>query len=150
MTTVKSAVGPSAAPTGPTANGVADGKAYRPAASGPAAVPLMGTPVYSSGVPGTKNANGLLRSTAYANAHCASDNPMAVTYASTRRQSPSANLLNLMATTVWSDLELSLFVNNALDSQPILQVRNHISTDSLLYARTFRPRTIGLGGKWRF
>jgi hypothetical protein len=32
MTTVKSTVGPSALPTGPTANGVADGKAYRPAA----------------------------------------------------------------------------------------------------------------------
>lgn len=80
----------------------------------------------------------------------ASDNPMAVTYAPTRRANPSTNLLNLRATSVWSDFELSLFVNNALDSQPTLQVRNHVSTDSLLYATTFRPRTIGVAGRWRF
>jgi iron complex outermembrane receptor protein len=80
----------------------------------------------------------------------ASDNPMAVTYAPTRRANPSTNLLNLRAAAVWSDFELSLFVNNALDSQPTLQVRNHVSTDSLLYATTFRPRTIGVAGRWRF
>ena len=80
----------------------------------------------------------------------ASDNPMAVTYAPTRRADPSTNLLNLRATSVWSDFELSLFVNNALDSQPTLQVRNHVSTDSLLYATTFRPRTIGVTGRWSF
>ena len=80
----------------------------------------------------------------------ASDNPMAVTYAPTRRANPSTNLLNLRATAGWSDFELSLFVNNALDSEPTLQVRNHISTESLLYATTFRPRTIGVAGKWRF
>ena len=80
----------------------------------------------------------------------ASDNPMAVTYAPTRRVNPSTNLLNLRAAAVWSDFELSLFVNNALDSQPTLQVRNHVSTDSLLYATTFRPRTIGMAGRWRF
>ncbi len=80
----------------------------------------------------------------------ASDNPMAVTYAPTRRANPSNNLLNLRATAGWSDFELSLFVNNALDSEPTLQVRNHISTESLLYATTFRPRTIGVAGRWRF
>jgi outer membrane receptor protein involved in Fe transport len=80
----------------------------------------------------------------------ASDNPMAVTYAPTRRADPSTNLLNLRTTAVWSNFELSLFVNNALDSQPTLQVRNHVSTDSLLYATTFRPRTIGVAGRWRF
>ena len=63
MTTVKSTVGPSAAATGPTANGVADRKLYRPAASGAAVVPAIGTAVYSSGVPDTKNANGSLIST---------------------------------------------------------------------------------------
>jgi iron complex outermembrane recepter protein len=79
-----------------------------------------------------------------------SDNPMAVTYAPSRRANPSTNLLNLRGTTVWSDFELSLFVNNVLDSQPTLQVRNHLSTDTLLYATTFRPRTIGVAGKWSF
>ncbi|MGH7745065.1 MAG: hypothetical protein ACREQ5_09735, partial [Candidatus Dormibacteria bacterium] len=67
-----------------------------------------------------------------------------------RRANPSTNLLNLRGTAVWSSFELSLFVNNALDSQPTLQVRNHLSTDTLLYATTFRPRTIGVAGQWRF
>jgi len=80
----------------------------------------------------------------------ASDNPIAVTYAPSRLANPSTNLLNLRATAGWSDFELSLFVNNAFDSQPTLQVRNHVSTDSLLYATTFRPRTIGVAGRWRF
>ena len=79
-----------------------------------------------------------------------SDNPLAVTYAPARQANPSTNLLNLRGTAAWSSFELSLFVNNALDSQPTLQVRNHISTSSLLYATTFRPRTIGVAGKWRF
>lgn len=50
----------------------------------------------------------------------------------------------------WPEFELSLFINNALDSQPTLQVRNYVSTDTLLYATTFRPRTIGLAAKLRF
>jgi outer membrane receptor protein involved in Fe transport len=79
-----------------------------------------------------------------------SDNPMAVTYAPSRRANPSTNLLNLRGIAVWSDFELSLFVNNVFDSQPTLQVRNHVSTATLLYATTFRPRTIGVAGKWRF
>jgi iron complex outermembrane recepter protein len=79
-----------------------------------------------------------------------SDNPMAVTYAPYRRANPSTNLLNLRGMATWSGFELSLFVNNALDSQPTLQARNHVSTDTLLYATTFRPRTIGLAGTWRF
>jgi outer membrane receptor protein involved in Fe transport len=80
----------------------------------------------------------------------ASDKPMAVTYAPIRQADPSTNLLNLRATAVWTQFELSFFVNNVLDSQPTLQVRNHVSTDSLLYATTFRPRTIGVGGTFRF
>jgi outer membrane receptor protein involved in Fe transport len=80
----------------------------------------------------------------------ASDNPMAVTYAPSRQANPSTNLLNLRGMAAWSGFELSLFVNNALDSQPTLQARNHVSTDTLLYATTFRPRTIGLAGTWRF
>ena len=46
--------------------------------------------------------------------------------------------------------DLSLFVNNALDSQPVLQHRNRIPGDTLFYATTFRPRTVGLTANWRF
>jgi iron complex outermembrane receptor protein len=80
----------------------------------------------------------------------ASDNPMAVTYAPSRRANPSTSVLNLRGMAVWSEFELSLFINNALNSRPTLQVRNHVSTDTLLYATTFRPRTIGLAAKWQF
>ena len=78
------------------------------------------------------------------------DDPLAVTYAPLRRPNPPTNVLNLRATASWHDFELALFVNNVLDSQPTLQVRNHISTSDLVYATTLRPRTIGLQGNVRF
>ncbi len=79
-----------------------------------------------------------------------SDNPLAVTYAPSRRANPPTNVLNLRGMAAWSSFEISLFINNALDSQPTLQVRNHVSTSSLLYATTFRPRTVGLACKIQF
>ena len=79
-----------------------------------------------------------------------SDNPVALTYAPTRRPNPSTDLLNLRATAAWPAFEVSVFVNNALDSQPTLQRRNYIPTDTLFYATTFRPRTVGASGNWRF
>jgi len=79
-----------------------------------------------------------------------SDNPIAVTYAPSRRANPPTNMLNLRGIAAWSSFELSVYINNALDSQPTLQVRNHISTSSLLYATTFRPLTVGLACKIRF
>jgi outer membrane receptor protein involved in Fe transport len=78
------------------------------------------------------------------------DNTLAVTYAPLRRANPSTNVLNLRATAALREFELSLFINNVLDSQPTLQVRNHLTTSDLLYATTFRPRTVGLMGNIRF
>ena len=78
------------------------------------------------------------------------DNPNAVVYAPERRPDPSTNQLNLTAGVSWSPLDLSLFVNNALDSRPVLQRRNRIPGDTLFYATTFRPRTLGLAVNWRF
>ena len=79
-----------------------------------------------------------------------SDNPNAVTYAPTRHANPSTNVLNLRALVGRSGLEVSLFVNNALDSQPTLQRRNHVPSYTLFYATTFRPRTVGLTASVRF
>jgi iron complex outermembrane receptor protein len=78
------------------------------------------------------------------------DNPNAVVYAPERRPDPSTNQLNLAASAGWPHLDVSLFVNNALDSQPVLQRRNRIPGDTLFYATTFRPRTLGLAANWRF
>jgi hypothetical protein len=72
---------------------------------------------------------------------------------------PSTNLLNLRATVTWlgdvadhaTRLDFSLFVNNALDSQPTLLKRNKgVDVSTLYYATTFRPRTVGLSATWQF
>jgi len=55
------------------------------------------------------------------------------------RPDPSTNLLNLRASARWPNFDLALFVNNSLASQPVLNS-----------ATTFRPRTVGLSGTWRF
>jgi iron complex outermembrane receptor protein len=78
------------------------------------------------------------------------DNPNAVVYAPERRPNPSTNQLNLAASAVWPHLDVSLFVNNVLDSQPVLMRRNRIPGDTLFYATTFRPRTLGFAANWRF
>ncbi len=78
------------------------------------------------------------------------DNPNAVVYAPERRPDPSTNQLSLSAAASWRQLDVSLFVNNALDSRPVLQRRNRIPGDTLFYATTFRPRTLGLAAAWRF
>jgi len=77
------------------------------------------------------------------------DNPSAVVYAPERRPDPSTNLLNLAGTLTWQHLECSLFVNNALNSQPLLQYRNRVPADTLFYATTFRPLTVGIAARWR-
>jgi iron complex outermembrane receptor protein len=79
-----------------------------------------------------------------------SDNPAALVFAPTRRPNPSTNLLNLRAQVTWAHFYLSVFVNNALDSQPTLQRRNYVPTDTLFYATTFRPRTIGIATNWHY
>jgi iron complex outermembrane recepter protein len=78
-----------------------------------------------------------------------SDNPGAVTYAPARAADPVTNLLNLRLSCAWSRLELSGYIRNVLDARPQLQVRNQVSTDTVLYATTFRPRTLGLSATWR-
>ena len=55
----------------------------------------------------------------------------------------STNELNLRARLRWPSFDVTLFANNALDAQPTLGYNG-------LSAKTFRPRTIGLSGTWRF
>jgi iron complex outermembrane receptor protein len=77
------------------------------------------------------------------------DNPNAVVFAPDRRADPNTNLLNFSVVATWPRFDLSLFLNNALGSQPVLQYRNRVPTDTLFYATTFRPRTMGLRAQWR-
>ena len=78
------------------------------------------------------------------------DSPMDVTYEPARKPNPSINVLNIRATLSRSRVELALFVNNVLDSQPTLFLRNRVASDTLFYATTLRPRTAGLSGTYSF
>jgi iron complex outermembrane receptor protein len=78
-----------------------------------------------------------------------SNNPLAVVYVPERQANPATNLLNLRAAARWPHLELALYLNNALGSQPTLGRRNYIAGDTLFYATTFRPRTVGMTVGWR-
>jgi iron complex outermembrane receptor protein len=73
-------------------------------------------------------------------------------YIANSRPDPSTSMLNVRTSVRWPRFELALFVNNALDSQPALRRRSLTPSDpsSPVVAATFRPRTIGLSGTWRF
>jgi iron complex outermembrane recepter protein len=63
---------------------------------------------------------------------------------------PATYLLNLQAGLVWPHSTLKLFVDNALDSLPTLQRNADAGASSLIYAYTFRPRTVGITASWQF
>ena len=79
-----------------------------------------------------------------------SQHPDDAFYAPARVADPTTNLLNARAGLKWSRVEVGLYVNNLLDSQPTLSRRNNSREDTLIYATTFRPRTIGLSGSVQF
>jgi outer membrane receptor protein involved in Fe transport len=79
-----------------------------------------------------------------------SQHPDDAFYAPGRVADPTTNLLSTRAGFKWSRFDLGLYVNNLLDSQPTLSRRNNFREDTLIYATTFRPRTIGLSGSVQF
>ena len=79
-----------------------------------------------------------------------SQHPDDAFYAPARLADPTTNLLSTRAGLKWSRVEVGLYVNNLLDSQPTLSRRNNYREDTLIYATTFRPRTVGLSGAVQF
>ncbi len=89
-------------------------------------------------------------------------------YAPALRADPATNLLNLRATLSVrapnplpalcrcsadepASFDLAVYLNNVFDAQPTLLKRNKgADVSTLYYATTFRPRTFGLAGTWRF
>lgn len=64
---------------------------------------------------------------------------------------PSTNLVNLRATARLERLEIATFLDNVFDAQPTLLKRNKgVDVSNLYYATTYRPRTLGVAGTWRF
>jgi iron complex outermembrane receptor protein len=76
--------------------------------------------------------------------------PATVGYDPTLRADPATNKVNLQVGLAWTRFDIKLFVNNAMNSQPTLQRSPDAPGSTLNYAYTFRPRTAGLTGSWRF
>jgi outer membrane receptor protein involved in Fe transport len=62
---------------------------------------------------------------------------------------PTTRMLNLRAVLARKRLEASLFIANALDSQPTFGIAHVCCDDPFFTASTFRPRTVGLSATWR-
>jgi iron complex outermembrane receptor protein len=63
---------------------------------------------------------------------------------------PATFLLNLQLGLTWSGVKVHFFVDNATNTQPLLQRYADAPGSALLYAYTLRPRTIGMTGNWTF
>jgi outer membrane receptor protein involved in Fe transport len=75
-------------------------------------------------------------------------NPAYPFYALGRQPDPATNVLDLRLALEWPRGDVSLFVTNALNSQPLLTLRNRCCVDTLFYGTTLRPRTFGLSAGW--
>jgi hypothetical protein len=73
-----------------------------------------------------------------------------INYDPVLRADPATDLLNLQLGMTWGLSDITLFVDNALDSQPDLQRDVDAPGSSLMYAYTFKPRTIGVRANLRF
>ena len=71
-------------------------------------------------------------------------NPHWLLYDPRIRADPATNMLYLRGGLAWSNVNLDVFVSNALNQQPVLQLYADAPGSALLYAYTLRPRTIGM------
>jgi iron complex outermembrane recepter protein len=76
--------------------------------------------------------------------------PRSISYSPRYTADPATALLNLQVGLTWPHWDLKMFVNNVLDSLPVLQRNADAGTSSLIYAYSFRPRTIGFTASYNF
>lgn len=79
-----------------------------------------------------------------------SSNAASVSYNTNIGPNPATALLNVRGGMTWPNLDLSLFINNALNAHPELMRAQDTPSSTLYYATTFRPRTLGVKAEWRF
>jgi iron complex outermembrane recepter protein len=72
------------------------------------------------------------------------DIPGGVSYAPNNVANPATNLLNLRSGVKWDKYDVSLFVNNVLNSNPNLYKQTASPTSTLTWYRTFQPLTFGV------
>jgi iron complex outermembrane receptor protein len=77
------------------------------------------------------------------------NNPITSAYDPAITVREATKLLNLRAGASVGDMDISLFVKNALDSAPVL-TRAHAPRAPLYEVTTFRPRTIGVTVSYKF
>jgi iron complex outermembrane recepter protein len=80
----------------------------------------------------------------------ASFDPAAISYAPNIPPNPSTNVLNGRVSAEYGQFEVEAFVNNLLNSTPLLNRGQDTIASDLFYRTTLRPRTIGLGAYWHF
>jgi iron complex outermembrane recepter protein len=77
-------------------------------------------------------------------------NPLSESYSPDIPPNPATNMLNLRAGMDWSGVDLSLFLDNALDRAPTLGRYQDSRTSRLFTASTFRPRIVGVAAVFKF
>ena len=76
--------------------------------------------------------------------------PRSISYSPFYTADPATYQLNVqigMSSAHWDN---KLFINNAFNSLPVLQRNADAGNSSLIYAYTFRPRTVGVTTNWKF
>jgi outer membrane receptor protein involved in Fe transport len=81
-------------------------------------------------------------------------NPDSPFYQQFATSDSSTNILNLRANARVGRADISIFMNNALDSSPVLNRQNYVggccSEDLVQSAYTLTPRTVGISATWQF
>jgi iron complex outermembrane receptor protein len=76
--------------------------------------------------------------------------PKSISFSPRYTADPATDQLNLQLGVTWTHWDTKMFVKNALNSVPVLQRNADAGSSSLIYAYTFRPRTIGITSSWSF
>jgi outer membrane receptor protein involved in Fe transport len=80
----------------------------------------------------------------------ASQDPAATGFSPEIPANPATNVVNLRAGVMWSDIDISIFVNNTLNSHPALNRYQDTPASTLFTNSTLRPRTVGIAGSYKF
>jgi outer membrane receptor protein involved in Fe transport len=76
--------------------------------------------------------------------------PQSISYSPRYTADPATYLLNLRLGVAGTTWDAQIYANNALNSLPVLQRNADTGSSSLVYAYTFRPRTVGIIGSLHF
>jgi iron complex outermembrane recepter protein len=77
-------------------------------------------------------------------------NPRALGDSPSYQSDPATDRLNLQLGVHWTRWDIKLFANNVMNSLPALQRNVDAGGSTLMYAYTFRPRTVGLSANRTF